>query len=47
MHALPTRASGGRRQLGLSATAKELSALFLDLDSDGSGSVDYDEFLNW
>jgi hypothetical protein len=35
------------KQLGLAATAGEVSALFLDLDSDGNGSVDYAEFLNW
>jgi Ca2+-binding EF-hand superfamily protein len=34
-------------KLGLAATSDEVSALFLDLDSDGNGSVDYSEFLNW
>lgn len=34
-------------KLGLAATADEVSALFLDLDSDGNGSVDYHEFLSW
>jgi len=34
-------------KLGLVATPSEVSALFLELDRDGSGEVDFTEFFDW
>ncbi len=34
-------------KLGVEATPGEVSALFSELDQDGSGEVDFGEFLDW
>jgi len=34
-------------KLEIDATSEEVAALFIELDRDGSGEVDYAEFLDW